>query len=291
MNAARLLSWSVVLGIPAAAGAQGGSIHEVVYDTRSVIRVPVKRGVATHVELEPGERIRFAAAGVGSDCARPEHPWCIVATEGTGHVFAKPRQLAGAANTLAVVTDRRSYSFQFEVVASRRQPALRVIVRPPAAASGAGAMHAQAAAQAAAALALVPQPEEIVAQRLSVGPWVANADYSIAVGRASEDIVPQLVFDDGRFTYLQFPNNREIPAAFQVNADGSESLVNLRMEHDYLVVDRVSRRLVLRLGQAVVSVVNESFDLDGRPPVAGTTAAGVERVVRPPARAPSWRSE
>jgi type IV secretion system protein VirB9 len=77
--------------------------------------------------------------------------------------------------------------------------------------------------------------------------------------------VPTLVFDDGRFTYLRFPGNREVPAVFHVLGDGSETLVNARMEDDLLVVDRVSRKLMLRAGSAVVGLWNDAFDLDGGP--------------------------
>lgn len=265
-------------------GPQLGRIREVTYDASRVIVVPVKRGVSTHVELEPGETIRFAASGVGSDCANPEHPWCVVATEGSGHIFAKPREGAGPANTLAVVTDRRSYSFEFKLASPHQEPVLRVIVRPPRPLRTGLDPQAQRQAlardAAAAVLASSPQAGEIVEKRLAAPPALVNAQYSVATGAASADIVPTVVFDDGRFTYLQFPNNLEIPAAFEAKPDGSESLVNLRMEGDYLVADRVCRRLMLRLGQAVVSVVNEAFDLDGRAPAQGTTTPGVERQVR-----------
>src|SRR5439155_8797250 len=107
-----------------------------------------------------------------------------------------------------------------------------------------------------------------------------NSNYSIAEGKDSADIVPSLIFDDGRFTYLRFANNREIPAAFHVLGDDSETLVNSRMEDDLLVVDRVSRRLMLRAGSAVVGVWNESFDLEGLPAVGATTVPGVRRVLR-----------
>lgn len=266
---------------PAQARPSDPRIREVIYDATEVIVVPVKRGVSTHVQLEAGETIRFAAAGVGSNCAQPEHPWCVVADEGSGHVFVKPRELASGPNTLALVTERRSYSFEFKLVSGRQEPVLRVVVRPPRAAPpDPQRLRMASAAQAAeAALARAPQPGEVLQQRLSAPAPVVNAHYSVATGAASNDIVPTVVFDDGRFTYLQFPNNREVPAAFQVNADGSESLVNLRMERDFLVIDRVSRSLMLRLGPAVVSVVNEAYDLDGQPPVAGSTSPGVERAL------------
>ena len=100
-----------------------------------------------------------------------------------------------------------------------------------------------------------------------------NAEYSIAAGNASEDIVPTLVFDDGRFTYFRFPGKREVPAVFHVQGDGSEALVNTRMEGDLLVVDRVSRRLMLRAGSAVVGVWNEAFDVEGAPSIAEPPSA------------------
>jgi len=120
-------------------------------------------------------------------------------------------------------------------------------------------------------------PEQLVAQRLQAKPLIFNTAYSLAEGRESQDIVPSLVFDDGRFTYLRFPGNREVPAVFHVLGDGSETLVNARMEDDMLVIDRVSRRLVLRAGSAVVGLWNEAFDPDGLPPDGGTTVPGVRR--------------
>ena len=120
----------------------------------------------------------------------------------------------------------------------------------------------------------------MIAERLQAKPQVLNTSYSIAEGKASEDIVPALVFDDGRFTYLRFPGNREVPAVFHVLGDGSETLLNARMEDDLLVVDRVSRRLMLRAGSAVVGVWNDAFDLDGVPPGGSTTVPGVQRTLK-----------
>lgn len=107
-----------------------------------------------------------------------------------------------------------------------------------------------------------------------------NTQYALAEGAGSADIVPTMVFDDGRFTYLRFPGNREVPAVFHVLGDGSETLVNARMEDDTLVVDRVSRRLMLRAGSAVVGIWNEAFDLEGLPAKGSTTVPGVQRLLK-----------
>jgi type IV secretion system protein VirB9 len=52
------------------------------------------------------------------------------------------------------------------------------------------------------------------------------------------------------------------------------------MEDDVIVVHEVARRLVLRLGDEVVGLWNDAFDVDGVPPVDGTTVSGVKRVLR-----------
>ncbi len=271
---------------PAAAGAEPNTpdprLREVIYDARSVVTVPVKRGVVTHVVLDADEAITDVGAGLGGDCGKPESAWCIAAQAGGRNIFVKPKSTADAPNNLAVVTDRRTHSFRFVVLSEGdpRPPVYRLAIRAPVVRS---AVAARATPLERASTPLLPSPpppspQEIVAERLKAQPQLVNSNYSIAEGEASDDIVPALVFDDGRFTYFRFPGNREVPAVFHLVGDGSEALVNSRMEGDLLVVDRVSRRLMLRAGSAVVGVWNEAFDLDGVPPAGGTTVPGVERV-------------
>lgn len=260
-------------------------LREVVYDPRAVVTVPVKRGVVTHIVLDADEALTDVGSGFGGDCAKPESAWCIAAQAGGRNIFVKPKSTATAPNNLAVVTDRRTHAFRFVVLddADKRLPVYRLTVRTPVARAAAVARPMPQDAVAAIALPIeapLPPPQELVAERLKARPEVVNSIYSIAQGVGSEDIVPTLVFDDGHFTYFRFPGNREVPAVFQVLADGSESLLNARMEDDLLVVDRVSRRLMLRAGSAVIGVWNEAFDLDGVPPIAGTTVPGVQRVIR-----------
>ena len=263
------------------AAAPDPRLREVRYDPRAVITVPVKRGVVTHVLLDADEAITDVASGLGGDCAKPEAAWCIAAQAGGRSIFVKPKSTAAAANNLAVVTDRRTHAFRFVVLsdADGAAPVYRLVVQAPVAPRFPGPVPA-AAISVPSLSPLEDPPGDVVAGRLASAPEVANTRYSIAEGKASEDIVPTLIFDDGRFTYFRFPGNREIPAAFHVLGDGTEALVNTRMEGDLLVVDRVSRRLMLRAGSAVVGIWNEAFDPQGAAPRAGTTVPGVERLVR-----------
>jgi type IV secretion system protein VirB9 len=283
----------VALGIASAAAeaqAPDPRLREITYDPQAVVTVPVQRGVVTLIELGADELITDVAAGLGGDCSRPEAAWCIAAQPGGRNLFVKAKSSASAPNNLAVVTDRRTHSFRFVVMASgdTRPPVYRLTVKaamPPAAAQRRAGGDAPGAAALAALAALPmqppsPSPETLVAERLQARPQVMNTQYAIAEGEGSQDIVPALIFDDGRFTYFRFPGNREVPAVFHALGDGSETLVNARMEDDLLVVDRVSRRLMLRAGQAVVGVWNEAFDLDGVPPGDGTTVPGLQRRLR-----------
>ena len=255
----------------------------MVYDPRAVVTVPVKRGVVTLVVLDADESITEVAAGLGGDCAKAEAAWCVAAQPGGRNLFVKAKSSASAANNLAVVTDRRTHAFRFVVLADGdpKPPVYRLVVKAPARGHLPPASRcATGATRRPAAVPPPPPPQQVVAERLQAKPQVMNTQYSIAEGAGSQDIVPTLVFDDGRFTYLRFPGNREVPAVFHVLGDGSETLVNARMEDDLLVVDRVSRRLMLRAGSAVVGLWNEAFDLDGRPPGDGTTVPGVQRVLK-----------
>ncbi len=293
----RRLHWLVLLFAASASAARADGpdprLREVLYNPAAVVTVPVKRGVVTLVVLDPGEVITDVAAGLGGDCAKTDAAWCIAAQSGGRTLFVKAKSTAAAANTLAVVTDRRTHSFRFVVLADNdpRPPVYRLVVKAPAAptASARLAVRDSPAQPALPSVPPPPSPQELVAARLQAKPELMNSSYSIAVGSDSEDIVPTLVFDDGRFTYFRFPGNREVPAVFGVLGDGSETIVNGRMEDDLLVVDRVSRRLMLRAGMAVVGVWNEAFHLDGAPPDDGTTVPGVQRVMKAETSLPARR--
>lgn len=285
-----LVSLSMPLILASAAQPSDKSdprLREVVYDANAVVTVPVKRGMVTLIEFDKGEVITEVAVGQGGDCSKPDAAWCVAAQPGGRHLYVKAKSAANAPNNLAVITDRRSHTLRFVVLSDgeRQTPVYRLAIRSPKP-TAASPSRAESELAALAALASLPQipplptAQQIVAERLAAKPSVVNTQYALAEGADSADIVPTLIYDDGRFTYLRFPGNREVPAVFHVLGDGSETLVNARMEDDTLVVDRVSRRLMLRAGLAVVGIWNEAFDLEGSPTKGSTTVPGVQRVLK-----------
>lgn len=86
-----------------------------------------------------------------------------------------------------------------------------------------------------------------------------NFNYTIS---GSDEIAPTRIFDDGEFTYFQFPRkNAEIPAFFRVASDGSESMINYRVQGNYIVMERVVSQLTLRKGNEVTCIFNEARPL------------------------------
>ena len=106
-----------------------------------------------------------------------------------------------------------------------------------------------------------------------------NTDYWVA---GSDEISPTAARDDGRFIYLTFSNNRDMPAVYEVDEKGKEALINTNViDGNTIVIQRLVRRLILRKGDAVASVINKSFDLNGGiDNTTSTVAPDVERVIK-----------
>ena len=237
-------------------------VRQIVYAPDAVVRIQAQRGFATHIALDPHEQIQVVAPG-------DRDGWQVVANRGDHDVYLKP-QLAAHDSNLEIRTDKRSYSFDLVVLPVKAKfdtgdEMYRVTFAYP---------------DEVKALAHAKTDAEIVARRLGQPPVVRNTRYSMQVMRHSDDIAPMAAWDDGRFTYIRIPNNRRIPAIFRVAEDGTESVVDRHMEDDTIVVHEVAKRFVLRLGDEVVGIWNDAYDMDGVPPHDGTTVTGVKRVLR-----------
>ena len=104
-----------------------------------------------------------------------------------------------------------------------------------------------------------------------------NFDYWVA---GSELISPTGARDDGRFTYLLFSNNRDMPAVYLVDEAGKESLIETHVEGNTIVVHLVVKKLALRRGDAIACVLNKGFSLGGYNDRSGTVSSDVTRTVK-----------
>ncbi len=153
-----------------------------------------------------------------------------------GHVYLKPTR-PGLETNLAINTDHghaymlelHSYEDTYMAMVTWRFPQEEVTK-----------LAAEGAAQAAQARDSAP----------IVSLSALNFDYLIQVTKGRPPWTPVQVFDDGRRTFVRFPQTmlvRETPALF-VLSGGDTQLVNYRMKNDFYVVDRLLESAELRLG-------------------------------------------
>lgn len=107
-----------------------------------------------------------------------------------------------------------------------------------------------------------------------------NFDYWVA---GSQEISPTSARDNGRFIYLTFSGNREMPSIHEVNEKGEEALVKTTVTGSTLIVEKLARHLILRKGELAACVINKSYDIaDEKDNESGTSTQEVVRVVREP---------
>lgn len=278
-------------------------IRVVQYKPNEVTVIRVQRGTITRIVLEQDERIEIPGVGMSSDCKSENDEWCISAIQGSNQIFVRPRDNA-TRNNMELHTNKRDYSFAFEVVdeikISRGKraddvPFFRVVFdypRPkPLGENMSGADRAAAVnalLQRVDVSAARPVPSQVdpdygmtPVQRLKAeGIEVRNANYTKQVLERGEDAEPTMVFDDGRFTYFEFPGACEIPAVFAHGSDGQATRVNWHMNGNFVVVQRTARKFTLRLGDAVVGIFNEAFDRTGIETPTATVSSAVVREIK-----------
>ena len=166
--------------------------------------------------------------------------WQIIPS--ANRIFLKPIE-EDATTNMTVITNKRMYFFEMHAknASSINDPKLAFIVKfvYPNEISYSAVRHVEGNSG----------PD-------MTKPELYNFDYQISGNAAN--IEPIQVFDDGRFTYFKFRElNTELPAIFLVNSNGSESLINYRVDSGYIVVERVAPKYTLRHGNDVICVFNE----------------------------------
>lgn len=85
-------------------------------------------------------------------------------------------------------------------------------------------------------------------------PGKYNFNYTIT---GEDTFYPVKVFDNGEFTFFEFPKHAALPAIFSVDSSNFESIINYKIEGPYIVIEEVGARFSLRNGGDVVCVFNE----------------------------------
>jgi|WetSurMetagenome_2_1015567.scaffolds.fasta_scaffold49181_2 type IV secretion system protein VirB9 len=245
-------------------------IRHVVFDPNKVVLIDAYPGIATHIVFAKGETVVDHGTGFSK-------AWELVPNgqSGSGHYYLKPRALAGDTN-LFITTNKREYSFDLILHKDWRKKITDKLPVISTMTYRVVFVYPQDEAEQLKKLS----EEKYVKNQINNNPKPRNWNYTMHVNQGSEDMAPKMAYDDGRFTYLKFPNNREIPAIYQVWPDKSESIINHHVVDDMVVVQRVGREFILRIGEMAVGLFNDSFDPDGVAPANGITVEGLKRVIK-----------
>lgn len=215
--------------------ASGGFVNAVQvypFGEGTIYHVLTAPGQVTDIALQPGEALVSVAAG---DTVR----WVIGdTTSGSGdtkrtHILAKPFA-AGLSTNVLVTTDRRSYHLTLSSTAHTAMAALSWTYPQDA------------------LIALQREREQAqAAAPVSTGLALDQLHFGYVVSGDEPAWRPLRAFDDGRQTFIEFPESiavGEAPPLFLVDAKGTASLVNYRVQSRFYVVDRLFDVAELRLG-------------------------------------------
>lgn len=223
------------------------------YDGSLVYQIYTMPLRVTDIYLEPGEKL--IEQPFCGDTTR----WTIgggvskVAGVDTQHLYLKPSE-GGLETTLIVNTDRRIYhliikSFKdtFMMAVMWHYPGLGVPVdflfkdnEKTSSLEREGGQRTDQAEGAASAVA--------------VDPALLSSDYTVSYPKDHPpQWLPVLVLDDGGKTYIVLPDtviHHELPAVFGENGE----LVNFRVKDNVIVIDRLLRKVQLKLRDVTVEV-------------------------------------
>jgi type IV secretion system protein TrbG len=227
------------------------AIQQFPYSDGALYQIYTAPGQITDIALQEGEEL----VGPGPVAAGDTVRWIIgdtvsgAAAAKRVHILIKPTR-ADLTTNLVINTDRRTYHLEL-----RATPATYM-----AAVSWTYPQDMLVALRAAKAE--VDRTAPIAA---GIDPAALNFGYRID-GDATP-WRPVRAFDDGRQTYVEFPQGiatAEMPPLFVRGADGNAELVNYRVQGRYLVVDRLFGAAELRLGGKKKPLVVSILRDDGR---------------------------
>ena len=258
------------------ATAQDSRIREVVYSETQVFRIVGVFRAATQIVFAADERVEHVALG-------DTVSWEVAPAENS--LFIKPRELAGSTNLIVMTRSSagvRTYTFELSARRGAIGPRapdtfFKVVFRYPREEAAA----AQAAAARAALLRAAAVRDGAIRSALDLAVLEGRRNLRYTV-QGSSAIQPSEITDNGQFTALRFPNQRELPAVFAINPDGSEAIVPFDVRDEFVVVHGVFAELRLRRGREVLCIFNEAYDPNGRDPKTGTASSVVERTTEGP---------
>jgi type IV secretion system protein VirB9 len=216
------------------------------YDRNNTYPIQMMEGLNTHLEFPEGEYVKTLSV---SNCGQDSPYWSCILSDDRRHIWIKPK-LPEQTNVGTIVTNRRVYEISLHAVVPGRDWYQRVTWE--------GGWQDQGYYEFREPKAAGGDSARAEAQKDPVGMAPERLRFSYAI-EGNAPFRPQMVFDDGKFTWIRLaPNVQELPALFVLSGDEVE-LVNYTQRGDYLLVNRLVPGLLLKLGRAEVKVRNGAF--------------------------------
>jgi type IV secretion system protein VirB9 len=205
------------------------------YAENQVYRVPVGERLITYVHFPQGETVRSIGAG-------DTESFQITRLQ-EGRVIAFKPEILNSDSNLTVLTNRGTYNVYLvpaKTAMERKKVPFRVTFYADQRHSNGEAAHGRGKVARSE-----PKP---------TGRFV-NQNYSRS-GKA--DFAPSAVWDDGVHTYMQIPQDAELPGIFRVLPDGRELMVNTTVkERGIIQVQGLSDLWTLRIEDTSICVRND----------------------------------
>lgn len=272
MNSPALPSFALCVALAATAShaevgtvpsANDARIQTARYTGDNIIRIAAAEGVVTTIELSKSEEIKDFAMG-------DRDAWHAAIN---GNLFVlKPKDVKADTN-LTLFTNRRSYLFELRTTSrTARNVAYWVRLQYP---------EGDATTPEGVALARQEADRKQMKVDLVASSLEGNLNYDYWIVGPRE-LQPLSMHDNGRQTYMLFSAANALPAAFIIEPDGTESLVDYHVEDDTMVLHRVVARVILRRGALVAGITNRSPTLPLQSSPTGTASGKVQRTLRDP---------
>lgn len=207
-------------------------IRIIDYDPDQIFPITGHTGYQMTMEFEPDEKIETVGIGDSSG-------WQVTPNGNATLLFLKPTGVFPPTN-MALVTNKRRYNLELSSRSGSkvRKDAITHVIR------------FRLPAPAAETLVQDDNVPSAVPEQY----WNRNYRFD-----GSKELVPEEIFDDGRYTFVRFAEAIETPAIFAVSGAEDENLVNSNLRGKFVMIDRVSAQIVLRHGKLVTRLYNEAF--------------------------------
>ena len=193
----------------------------------------------THTHIELGEDEGLKETPVAGDTVQ----WRI--SGGPRNLYVKPVR-DGIQTSLTVVTNKRTY--QFQLISSKKEKKLyqKVSFDYPDRAAEIRLMQDIATAKINAEKARLD--DQIISE---VRPEQLDFNFDID---GDTSFKPTAAYTDGTFTYLRLPNTQDCPVVFLIDENDKPSLINYRVKANMIMVERLAKKLLLKLGDKETTV-------------------------------------